>query len=80
MKTNMVGTQRFMVVTPILLDKNESELIKSKVAKLADGVAEIDFSCDPQILGGLKIVMGSKIIDLTISGYLQKMKDQLTNA
>jgi F0F1-type ATP synthase delta subunit len=61
--------------TPVA-DKELSAFKKSLVKKLGQPV-ELERKTDPQVVGGVKVMIGSKVVDLTVANQLEQIKKQL---
>lgn len=59
-----------------LTDSEQSAVQKDILAK-AGGGASINFRVDPSILGGLVVKVGDKVIDGSVAGQLQNLKQNL---
>jgi len=69
----MSGKKKAKVVisAPYELEKSDIENLKKKISILTE--AEIEIAIDKNILAGVVITFGSKVIDLTINTELQKL-------
>ena len=69
-----------LVISSTKLKKKEVLEIKNRLSSLFENKAlRIETLVEAKVLGGLKIQIGSKVIDLTIEGKINKMRDLLTN-
>jgi F-type H+-transporting ATPase subunit b len=67
-----------VVTSALPLTKKESDTVKKDViAKLGSKKAEVTFEVDPSILGGLVVRVGDKVLDGSVSGQLDSMRQSL---
>ena len=59
------------------LNQNDLEKIKKSINSKVDGNIIIKSKSDPNILGGLIVKVGSKLIDTSIRSKLAKLKNNL---
>ena len=65
------------VITALPLTEEEKEIvIKEIFAKVGEKV-EVNFRVDPSILGGIIIRIGDKVLDGSVSGQLQELRERL---
>lgn len=65
------------VVSALPLTTDEQKVIKSEMlAKLGESAA-IDFNVDPKLLGGLVVRVGDKVIDGSVAGQIQNLRNSL---
>ncbi len=76
-----LGILDIHLITPMPLEQNEKEALKLKISQYYPD-KEIAFfeKIDPNIIGGLIIIIGHRIIDLSLKNTLSKMKEQLLAA
>ena len=58
--------------------KDAEENIKNKLKIKYGDDANIFFSKDPQMMGGLSIKIGDEMLDLSVKGKIKKLVNQLT--
>lgn len=69
--------QKVTVITANKLSKkNLTTLKKSMTKKFGKGL-EYEFKLDPSVIGGIKIVVGSRAIDMTVKAKLAEVKKQV---
>jgi F-type H+-transporting ATPase subunit b len=67
-----------LVTSALPLTKTEEEAVQKDVlAKLGSKKAKVTFKVDPSILGGLVVRVGDKILDGSVSGQLESMRQNL---
>jgi F-type H+-transporting ATPase subunit delta len=71
---NIVETK---VVTAVPLSDKENEALKVKLSKLLKKEIQMETKVDPQVLGGVYIQAGDRIIDGTLRGKLNSLKNEL---
>jgi F-type H+-transporting ATPase subunit b len=73
-----VGESATAEVTSALpLTADEQELVKKDILAKAGGPATVVFRVDPSILGGLVVRLGDKILDGSVSGQLETLRQSL---
>jgi F-type H+-transporting ATPase subunit b len=66
------------VTSALPLSKDEEEVVKRDVLAKA-GAKEITFRVDPSILGGLVIRVGDKVLDNSVAGKLEGLRQNIKN-
>ncbi|MGZ9166861.1 MAG: F0F1 ATP synthase subunit delta, partial [Anaerolineales bacterium] len=64
------------VTSALPLSKAEEEAVKRDVLAKA-GAKEVTFRVDPSILGGLVIRVGDKVLDSSVAGKLEGLRQSL---
>ena len=64
------------VTSALPLSKDEEEAVKRDVLSKA-GAKEVSFRVDPNILGGLVIRVGDKVLDSSVAGKLEGLRQSL---
>ncbi len=72
------GVQQVWIGSAKPLPENEKEQIKQDLSQTLHHGVEVAFEVDPHLIAGLKIKIGSRVFDNTVSGRLAGMHDQLT--
>jgi F-type H+-transporting ATPase subunit b len=65
------------VTSALPLTGDEKELVKDDILKKLGGQATIAFRVDPSILGGLVIKVGDKVLDGSVAGQLETLRQSL---
>ncbi len=65
-----------VVTSALPLNKEEEETVKKDIVARF-GVKEVTFRVDPSILGGLVVRVGDKILDASIAGKLENLRQSL---
>lgn len=63
-----------VITSALPLSDKEQETLKAQVLK---GKGEIEFKVDPSILGGLVVRVGDKVLDGSVAGKLDTMRENL---
>jgi F-type H+-transporting ATPase subunit b len=72
------GSRAAEVISALPLTPNEQDLIKRDILTRMGGGATVSFRVDPSILGGLVIRVGDKVIDGSMAGQLQSLRQSLS--
>jgi F-type H+-transporting ATPase subunit b len=65
------------VTSALPLTSSEQDTVKKDVLSTLGGSAAVSFKVDPSILGGLVIKVGDRILDGSVSGQLQSLRQSL---
>lgn len=65
------------VTSALPLSKEEQEAVKTNVLNKMGAKTNVEFHVDPQILGGLVVRVGDKVLDGSVSGQLEGMRKSL---
>ncbi len=65
------------VTSALPLSESEQETVKTQILAKAGAPATVTFRVDPSILGGLVIRVGDKVLDGSVSGQLEGMRQRL---
>ena len=65
------------VTSALPLSSTEQASVKSNLASSLKGAATVSFKVDPSILGGLIVRVGDHVIDGSVSGQLQGLRQSL---
>lgn len=72
-----VGGKSATVTSALPLNDAEQEAVKKDVLSKLGGGSEVTFKVDPSILGGLVVRVGDKVLDGSVSGQLEAMRQSL---
>lgn len=72
-----VGGASAVVTSALPLTGDEKEAVKQEVLSKVGDQATVTFRVDPTILGGLIIRVGDKVLDGSVSGQLESMRQSL---
>ncbi len=65
------------VISAVPLSEDQLQTIEQQLSLMTDDKVLAVNKIDKQILGGLKIIIGSKIIDSTLAGRLQQFEKKV---
>jgi F-type H+-transporting ATPase subunit b len=65
------------VVSALPLTENEQSSIRREVAKRTGAEVRIAFQVDPDVLGGLKIRIGDRVVDGTVAGRVDSLRKSI---
>lgn len=69
------GAGKAEVTSALPLSADEQSAIKSDLT--GRGASEVAFKVDPKILGGLVVRVGDRVVDASVSGQLESLKQSL---
>lgn len=67
---NARGVMRGKVITAIALSPAKKESLKESLQRKANCQMELEFEVDPEILGGLVLAVGDKVLDTSLRAQL----------
>ncbi len=65
------------IISSIPLNATEKSEIVETLSIIKQGKIKVDFSVDPEILGGIILKEGNKIFDYSIKGNLERLKSKI---
>ena len=68
------GIQRVLVETPIPLDDAQKQRLQVALEKIVGSQVRLDEQINPEILGGLRISLGHRVIDASLQGRLEALR------
>ncbi|RQD55516.1 ATP synthase F1 subunit delta [Desulfonatronovibrio magnus] len=71
------GIVRGEIVTAIKLADNMKQEIVGKLEKQSGRKVVLDYEVEPEILGGIKLKVGDKVLDASIRAQLQILKENI---
>jgi F-type H+-transporting ATPase subunit b len=72
-----VAGDNAVVTSALPLTKKEEDTVKKDVLKKLGGKGDVAFQVDPNILGGLVVRVGDKVLDGSVSGQLSSLRQSL---
>lgn len=69
---------KVIVTSASKLDEKSLATLKKAVIE-KHGKIDLELRVDPSVIGGVKVVIGSKAVDMTVLGRLGQVKKQLLN-
>lgn len=73
------GLVEAQVITASPLDEGLSVSLKEKMEKKTGKKVSLIFKLDPEIIGGIRVIVGNQIIDHSIRTELDKLRENLLN-
>ena len=61
------------------LDPDEIQALTEQLERLTGGRVELDVQVDPSLLGGLVVRVGDRLIDGSVRGRLERLRNQLVS-
>jgi F-type H+-transporting ATPase subunit delta len=71
------GVVEATVTSAVPLTADETAEIRSRVEAMAGSAVELRSEVDPDLLGGLTIQVRDRLLDASIRGRLERLRDQL---
>lgn len=65
------------VISSAALDAAQQKAIVGKLERSSGKKVEADFSIDPHLIGGVKVAIGDYVLDGTVRGSLNRLRDRL---
>lgn len=69
------GVLRGKVITAIKLPKGKQDKLRAELARKCGGDIELAFSVDPDILGGMVLAVGDKVLDSSLRAQLGILRE-----
>lgn len=79
MVSDHLGVVKATVTSAVELSKEQLAQVRSKIESGTSKTVELHAEVDKSLIGGMIIRVGDRVVDASISGRLQSLKDQLTN-
>ncbi len=77
LQTTELAGESAEVTSALPLTQNEQDTIKRDLLKTSSAGATVIFRVDPTILGGLIVRVGDRMVDASVSGQLQDLRQDL---
>lgn len=71
--------KKVTVITANELSKKNLETLQKSLVKKYGKDLEYDFKLDPSVIGGIKLIIGSKAVDMTVKAKLSKIGKQVAD-
>jgi F-type H+-transporting ATPase subunit delta len=65
------------VTSAVPLNDEETVAIRTRVEALAGSTVDLRTAIDPALLGGLTVQIGDRLLDASIRGRLERLREQL---
>jgi F-type H+-transporting ATPase subunit b len=75
--TSLDGGQSAEVTSALPLTEEEQSAVRREILSKVGGAATITFRVDPTILGGLVVRVGDRVVDGSLSGQLEDLRQSL---
>ncbi len=72
-----VAGENAEVMSALPLTEDEQKIIKGEMLNRLGEKAEVAFNVDPNILGGLVVRVGDKVVDGSVAGQIQNLRSSL---
>ncbi len=76
-QTTELAGESAEVTSALPLNPDEQDIIKRDLLKSSSAGATVTFRVDPNILGGLIVRVGDRVVDASVSGQLQDLRQNL---
>lgn len=71
------GVVAATVTSATALDKDETAAVRARVEAMTGKTVKLDATVDPALIGGLIVQVGDQMIDASVRGRLERLRDQL---
>ncbi|HVA87354.1 MAG TPA: F0F1 ATP synthase subunit delta [Candidatus Saccharimonadales bacterium] len=71
------GVVSAVVTSALPLDANEDAALRERVGRMTGSTVEIETRVDPALIGGLTVRIGDRLIDASVRGRLERLREQL---
>ena len=68
------------LTSAVELDKKVAEQVRKEVERQTDREIDLETRVDPDILGGLVLQVGNRVLDASLRGKLEKLRKQVASA
>jgi F-type H+-transporting ATPase subunit delta len=79
LKRDHEGTLEAKIITALPITDDQVRQLVARLESSYKRKVKVDVEVDPQLIGGVKIVVGDKVIDATVRGRLEAMAAALTS-
>lgn len=66
-----------IVTSAAPLTKDETDAVRERVQQMSGAAVELTTQVDPSLIGGLTIRIGDRLLDASVRGRLERLRDQL---
>jgi F-type H+-transporting ATPase subunit delta len=74
------GIVHAIITTAIPLKADETAAIDARLRAMTGATVELQVQVDPALIGGLTVRIGDRLIDASVRGRLERLRDQLTSS
>ena len=71
------GVVEATAISATQLSADEVQALQERVERLAGGRVELNFEIDPTLLGGVQLRLGDRLIDGSVRGRLERLRNEL---
>jgi F-type H+-transporting ATPase subunit delta len=71
------GIHEAVATSAAKLDAQEVNALRSRLEQMTGGKVELTFNVDPQLLGGVQVRLGDLLIDGSVRGRLERLRNKL---
>ena len=71
------GVVSAIVTSASPLTKDEDAAIRTRVAQMTGTTVDVQTAVDPALIGGLTVRIGDRLIDASVRGRLERLREQL---
>ena len=71
------GIVSALVTSARPLDQDEDKAIRARIAEMTGSKVEIETAVDSALIGGLTVRIGDRLIDASVRGRLERLREQL---
>lgn len=71
------GVQSAVVTSALPLNSSEQDAVRGQILNRIGGTATVSFRVDPSILGGLIVRVGDQVIDGSLAGQLEDLRQNM---
>lgn len=72
------GIVEARVTSAALLDAAQVDALRGRIAGMAGGTVDLTTAVDPALIGGLTVRVGDTLIDASVRGRLERLRERLT--
>ncbi len=76
---SLIGSQSVSVTSALPLTEAEKETVRCEIEAQLGSTALITFYVDPSILGGLVVRFGDRVVDGSVAGQLEDLRQSMRN-
>jgi F-type H+-transporting ATPase subunit delta len=73
----MRGVVVATVTSAAVLDADETAAVEARIEKMTGSTVRLTSVVDPALIGGLTVRVGDRLIDASVRGRLERLRDQL---
>jgi len=71
------GVVEAIVTTAAPMSKEETDAVRARIEQMAKARVDIETRVDESLIGGLTIRVGDRLLDASVRGRLERLRDQL---